>query len=184
MQLVVSVGQSGNKTISISKLRFQSEKARAEQVGLFPAVFTLKQMYETLTSVSKSAQVREEKLKARLFLGNLKCSLIKPVLVLHNKVFNRNHFLSEFKTSKAVLKNSSPFFPDTQMAKTPLPIKLKNSYGNLQRLHNFQLQAILTLKISPGGTITLLSKPLSSALSNRMSTFLLETPLLLKKLEN
>lgn len=94
-------------------------KARAEQVGFFPAVFILKQMYEKVTSVRKSAQVREEKLKARLFLGNLKCGLIKPVLVLvlHNIVVNCEHFLSEFKTSKAVFKNSNPFPPKTQMAK-------------------------------------------------------------------
>lgn len=84
-------------------------KARAEQVGLLSAVFILKQMYEMAISIRKSAQVTEEKLKATLFFGNLKFSLIKPVLVLHNKVFNCDHFLSEFKTYKAVLKTQILF---------------------------------------------------------------------------
>lgn len=109
MQLFISVGQCGNKTISTSKLRLSEGKARAEQVGLLPAVFILKQMYETANSVRKSAQVTEEKLKARLFFENLKFSLIKPVLVLQNKVFNCDHFLSEFKTSKGVFKTQILF---------------------------------------------------------------------------
>lgn len=95
----------------------------------------------------ESTQVTEEMLKGRLFLGNLKCSLIKTVFLITKPLImtifflNLNH-LGQFKNDQSILQ-----------------VNLNNSSGDLERLQNAQLKVILTQKISCSAVIILLSIP-------------------------